>query len=53
MYEFANYPADETADEFGSQKPLILWGRAGHPAPRRWGRDRGRGRLRPLAPNDL
>jgi len=33
MYEFANYPADETANEFGSQKPLILWGRAGHPAP--------------------
>src|SRR5713101_5006887 len=53
MYEFANHPADEPADEFGSRKSLFLWGRAGHPAPRRGGRDRGRGCPRPLAPNDL
>jgi len=34
MYEFANHPADEAADEFGSRKSLFLRGRAGHPAPR-------------------
>ena len=53
MYEFANHPTDEAADEFGSRKSLFLRGRGGHPAPRRSGRDRGRGCPRPLAPNDL